>query len=856
MFAGRRAGKVYVREGSAEAADPRTEGGPDYKLAKNKKGRARAKNGRRDGPYKGEFTETCLAVYDALNIERRNSQRDLLKIMAQEAEATYAAKREASSAAEAGAELGDGTAGAGVFVGQAPVGTGKTYVMLILAFTSFWLYGKKTVLSTQTKVLQNQILKKDFPVLKKMLADSAAAGGLVDAEALGLWTAHLVKGRNNYLCPRKVSEYMAATAAGRDMVVRAPGEKPVRISYHQLLALNGGRDGVRMESLDLDRYSRTGNWNEEVLSLISTSARNCEADGCAYFPRRCPYYNAKYMDSPLIICNHETVKSILRPPEVPQPEDAESAGPEGAEEETAGAPEKGTQLPLEQADNYIFDEAHHFMGYFCGRRVLFGVQTVEVKNALAAPVFCSRDEESRPEVTKAAELREETWRLWKSLCAESAGAAPKRAEKTAAGAAASAAALAEALESIPEEAACEAARKAAELAGRLGELKERLGAPRPGEELHISGDGVEFAGYSPGGLDTDINAKLKQASFAAFISGTLFINGSPSVFEAEAGLPESSRSAAVPSPFSHSNILLWVPRASDETVVPNLGVDRAETERLHRQFIVNFCAQRIPEYVKMNLGGVLVLCSSRKTQEAVAGALRPRVEAIPGRAFFVQGDMPRARLVANFLNCTSPVLIGLNSFREGFDAAMGKLTWVIIDKLPFGYKEDPELNMRLKILKEKKGLDEGKHLINLMTFDLIQAMGRLERTASDWGALTVLDPRFYWLCSFGAGSPDEAFDPDFLAGASAALARGEGRYGWMSLKKFAKATGRTGGTGSGGWLRPEHPIDGLIPFDWNNPKNFKRGMPGLDEWIRTAKRLRVEAEYSRIRRAGAAPADV
>jgi len=99
-------------------------------------------------------------------------------------------------------------------------------------------------------------------------------------------------------------------------------------------------------------------------------------------------------------------------------------------------------------------------------------------------------------------------------------------------------------------------------------------------------------------------------------------------------------------------------------------------------------------------------------------------------------------LAGRFLSRHSPVLVASNSFREGFDAPERKLTWVIMDRLPFTSPEDPEFNRTTKLLFKWGAIKSSfEHSFNMMEFSLRQGAGRLLRTKRDYGVITLFDPR-------------------------------------------------------------------------------------------------------------------
>lgn len=872
--------------------------------------------------YCGEFIETCLSIYDALPIERRDSQRELLASMAEIMETSYAKQERTRNDEAEGIEVDKDLKEAEYFIGQAPVGTGKTYVLLLLAFVSFWLYGKKTVISTQTKVLQNQLLKKDIPVFKKLLGKIAGTNGIVDNDVLIQWTSHLVKGRDNYLCPNIVSKYMDETRDGQDMlVIDADGNETV-ISYSQLLRINGGDSAFgdgRTDSFDMDRNGQIGNWSESVLDLLSTCAENCDSSGCEHFPRRCPYYNAKFQNSALIICNHNIIKSLLRPnpiePEVISSEETNTENLNVPSEATTDAVED-VKLPLEEeekkkmispislADNYFFDEAHHFMGYYCGKRIKQELTLEGVHALIYAPIFCFVSDRSLDEMKRIEAKQKEMWKQWKKICS----LGEKLNTKDTFGVNYRLNDLCSEIDVLLNM--CEELK---DLYGKFSAVKSRIGLYKveilksklldmqknmketPLEDyigvsenssdeknekkvfIHTS-EGYESVVFQTSNLSDDLEDNFKNAAFVGFISGTLLVDGKDDVFRSECGLPKC-HVVQVASPFEHKNITLWVPKADAELPYPINQKGKTQRERdawqrwaninkdKRKTFLVNFCKRYIPKYIQRDLGGVLILCTSNETKSLIAESIRHDIQKVPNRFLYEQGEMPRVRLVQNFMNSKSPVLVATNSFREGFDAIGDKLTWVILDRLPYSNPLNRELQERLNILlRDSKITNKREHVSTLMFFSLIQSLGRLERTVSDWGMMTILDPRFYWLCQEGIDNRLAIFSHEFRKAAEEIFKPEKDKippieFEWLPRKEYLfqkntaqKQQRRLSDFMSAIGAMPEEEKEIIksrrdrmlkrqleIPYFWENTSNFITNKPIPDEIYRITESVRNDA---------------
>jgi ATP-dependent DNA helicase DinG len=157
---------------------------------------------------------------------------------------------------------------------------------------------------------------------------------------------------------------------------------------------------------------------------------------------------------------------------------------------------------------------------------------------------------------------------------------------------------------------------------------------------------------------------------------------------------------------------------------------------------------------------------SRDYTRAVIDAVRPVLEASGGRAFllfashralreaaellrtadtpwplFVQGDAPRSVLLQRFRDSGNGVLLGAASFREGVDVAGEALSVVVIDKLPFAAPDDPVFEARLDAIRREGGNPFRDEQLPQAVIALKQGVGRLIRTETDRGVLVLCDPR-------------------------------------------------------------------------------------------------------------------
>jgi ATP-dependent DNA helicase DinG len=194
------------------------------------------------------------------------------------------------------------------------------------------------------------------------------------------------------------------------------------------------------------------------------------------------------------------------------------------------------------------------------------------------------------------------------------------------------------------------------------------------------------------------------------------------------GRPVIVEEAVVPSPFDfQTQSLLAVPT---DLVGPQEPGDifQEQTARIVR------------ETTFLTGGGLFVLFTAHSALRRVAELLRASEEGLPG-PLFVQGEAPRARLLAQFVASGRGVLLGTASFWEGVDVPGDPLRGLIIQKLPFQVPTEPIVQARLEAVAAQGGDPFWRYTLPEAALRLKQGFGRLIRTREDRGAVLVLDNR-------------------------------------------------------------------------------------------------------------------
>lgn len=578
-----------------------------------------------------------------------------------------------------------------VLLAEAGTGTGKTYAYLVPTLLS----GMKTIVSTGTRALQDQLYLRDLPRVR-------------DALGVGLKTA-LLKGRANYLC-----RYRMEQAKGEPRFTTRE-----QVSQFQRVVAWSGRtrsgDMAELESLAED---------SPLLPLVTSSADNCLGTECPFWSE-CFVVQARQraQAADLVVVNHHLLLADL------------ALKQEGF----------GEILPGAQA--FIVDEAHQlpelaaqFFGEGLGARPLVELardaiaECKDVSGALAAVQQPARELEQAARALRAAmdnlPLRGTAWRALDEVDIEPAFHALTQ----------SLAALRDAVAPLREAApgfdACHVRAQ-----DQLGRLQRWLGEGERGAGTFSGGEpregnvpdtiSVHWYELTPRGFrlqrtPLDVAAPLRahrEASNAAwvFTSATLAVAGRFDHIAQRLGV-DNARELLEPSPFDWDRqALCYLPRGLPEPASREFGP--ALLEALH-------------PVLEASAGRAFLLFASHR-------ALREAAEALCDGPWplFVQGSEPRHVLLQRFRESGNGVLLGTASFREGVDVAGDALSVVVIDKLPFAAPDDPVFEARLDAVRRAGGNPFRDEQLPQAVIALKQGAGRLIRTETDRGVLVLCDPR-------------------------------------------------------------------------------------------------------------------
>lgn len=582
---------------------------------------------------------------------------------------------------------------------EAGTGIGKTFAYLVPALLS----GKRIVISTATRALQDQLFQRDLPEVCRVLRLNPRVA--------------LLKGRANYLCQHRFERTLAAgggTLAERSML--------------------GKLDAWRQQSASGDLAECAFLPEDAPLRpRVTSTSDNCLGSGC---PRlaECFVVRARRQaqEARIVVVNHHLLLADFRLRE--------------------GA--FGELLPVPEA--VIVDEAHAFSGVAFEA---FGEQLSSFQiTSLLADLKQATDLAGLPGLRPALEepvsaLSVALQELNEALaqCSQEKGAREalivhqgfaRSLEGLEQALAGLAAALTELAPGHPDLARL--GERAAELAARTQAWRQGVSpSATAGDAPASAGDGHEdgvFAWYQRS--ERGFRLSTTPASVAAalarwrealripwiFTSATLAVAGSFRHLEREWGLEGAVR-LAIDSPFDYAkNALLYVPS--------DLREPRQRDQ--HRQALFAL-AMRL---LAASRGRAFLLFTAHETLGWFAAEFAKAKQAGHFRwTLLVQGERAAHQLIEAFQADGHAVLLGTASFWEGVDVPGQALSLVIIDKLPFPSPEEPVRQARARAIENRDG-DAFRELdLPEAVMALRQGAGRLIRRESDRGVLVIADPR-------------------------------------------------------------------------------------------------------------------
>jgi ATP-dependent DNA helicase DinG len=562
----------------------------------------------------------------------------------------------------------------GTLMVEAGTGTGKTFAYLIPILES----GRRVIVSTGTRNLQDQIFRKDLPFLR-------------DEAGLPV-SACLMKGRDNYLCRYRFGQFEQEPL----IEVREERRFIPALSRFSRETVSGDRAEVAELPDDLRL------WRDI----------NARADTCS--GSKCPEYELCWLtkvkrqaqQAQVVVVNHHLFFADL-----------------------AVRSAYGAVLP--DYDTVIFDEAHLLEEV----ATLYFGETVSANQVEELARDAERSAAKGGGPSKggggATELREAARELFapiRGALRETVGR--QRFEPASRGGPDLSdewATLAHAIDEVRKPSAGRGDNEAIETRGQAltDALATVLRRDTPGYVygMEARGRGNVILSASP----IEVGPLLDESLFSrlracVLTSATLSVGGSFDFFRKRLGLADVDE-LIVGSPFDHARqAVLYLPKRMPEPREPSFFARAME---------------EVEALLDITSGRAFLLFTSHAALSRARDHLG-RSDRFP---LFVQGEGSKSALLNTFKTTPRAVLLGTNSFWHGVDVPGEALSLVVIDKLPFDVPSDPLVAARIDRIRENEGNPFAEYQTPMAVLDLKQGLGRLLRSKGDRGILAVLDPR-------------------------------------------------------------------------------------------------------------------
>jgi ATP-dependent DNA helicase DinG len=623
-----------------------------------------------------------------------------------------------------------------VCVIEAGTGTGKTVAYAIAALPIAKALGKRLVIATATVALQEQIVLLDLPDIRKHT-------GLDFSFALA-------KGRRRYLCLSRL-----------DLALQAVGAKNHTLALYddEILATDPSHQALYEEMLarlgrgdwDGERDSWPAELPNDAWFPVSTDHVQCTGRKCSHY-ENCFFYKAreKIHKVDCIVSNHDLVLADLM----------------------MGG---GAVLPTPEDTIYIFDEGHHLpekaINHFANFQLLRSTQTWleqqpaalrllagELGQVGGLPGNLTRIEDNI--VDLVGQLQAVSM-LLEPLRELAEGDDREQRYRFAGGQADPAlVAMSETVHDAMQRLHSQTSQIQTAIDDRLADgdpLHEQLeywlpivaamnarlaggtglwqnyqfadvpGQPPTARWITFRDAEVQISA-SPVSVHDTLRDLLWARCFGAVLtSATLAVGGDFGRFQASSGIGPDNRFRALASPFEYGRQAVLR--------VPMMASDPRQAEDHNAEV-----AGLLPDLLA-NVAGGLVLFASWRQMFRIRDALPEAFRAL----LLVQGDLSKSEIVATQkrrVDAGEPsVIFGLASFAEGIDLPGAYCEHVVIVKIPFAVPDDPVGATLSEWIEARGGNAFQEVMVPDAALRMVQACGRLLRTESDSGTITILDRR-------------------------------------------------------------------------------------------------------------------
>ena len=562
---------------------------------------------------------------------------------------------------------------------EAGTGIGKTFAYLVPAVLS----GRRTIISTGTRHLQDQIYFKDLPIVLEAL----------DAPV----ETALLKGRANYLCLERLDRH------GQTQMLDPDAADSVEIIRRWSRETADG---------DINSLKEVAE-DDAVWPLLLSTPDTCLGSNCPRH-RDCFVSKArqKAAQADLVVVNHHLLMADM------------------------ALKEEGFMELLPGTDTIIVDEAHQLRGVaesnFTERLTSRGLADLLRDCESAAKAGDSADSADSGDAALAEAIAggRSALERFTRLFAKLPERAPIAALKSAARFDEGRKTLAGALEALASR-----LKPLRELSEQWHNLWQRNEAAKDHLARVLDGGGDAVAWFSRTARSFQLclspcdvssllagKTRLYDANWI-YTSATIAVGDDFTHFLSELGLDPDSAQAAFDSPFDYQlQTALYLPENLPD---PN---DEDYTEALMRG---------VKPLLEMSDGRAFLLFTSYRALNRAAEWLA----AHTAWRLLVQGRAPKMELIRRFGDGHGKLLLGTNSFREGVDVKGAALSCVVIDRLPFASPGDPVTQAKIARARELERNFFAENTLPEAVLALRQGVGRLIRDETDSGVIVIGDRR-------------------------------------------------------------------------------------------------------------------
>ncbi|ACB76763.1 ATP-dependent DNA helicase [Opitutus terrae] len=593
---------------------------------------------------------------------------------------------------------------------EAGTGVGKSLAYLVPGILHAIDQSRQLIVSTHTISLQEQLETKDLPICRRLFRSNPALARYADFKAT------VLVGKSNYLCTTRLAHALADRAT---LFADAEYDELQRIAAWAGKTETGLRHELRPPP-------RPEVWDVVNADSSSCSRKHCDCEKCFYQRAR-----ARLRAANVIVVNHALLFALI------------NAG--GAQAHGATTDARGVLFP---DDFVVLDEAHTVPDVATENFGL-SLSSYGVERALKY-LYNPRTQRGLLRKRGGAEAQQlvldalDASRQFFDFIANSL-LTPRPVVRVR---------EPEAAEPLLDGPLTALHRLLGKLADKLDEGRERdelleqklrikslqagvtewLTLGDPGHVYWAERSGRKQTIVTLRSAPIDVAPELRQHLFGCntsvvCTSATLAMGGEIAPFAARIGA-DDARAVAVKSPFDFEHHM----RVYVATDVPLPSPQEARLALDALTDYIRFCTERVR-------GGSLVLFTSYADMRAIATTLEPVYRAA-GRPFMMQGaELSRTELAQQMRHLGNAVLFGTDSFWTGVDVPGDALAQVIITRLPFDPPTHPITEARCDHIRDRGGNPFNELTLPDALIKFRQGVGRLIRTATDRGLITILDSR-------------------------------------------------------------------------------------------------------------------